>query len=230
MKTLGDRFIRARAARLILVAAVLAVPHGSSAADVPIQPGAQVSTSSGLCTLNFVFREGGDRYVGTAGHCVEAIGERVVATGAGAFGTVVFRRDSGPDDFALILIDDDKLPLVSPVVRGIGLPLGYVRSTETATGDLVSLTGYGLGFSLLPETRTRRGVLAGDTDHEFFAEIPGIFGDSGAPLIHEPTGAALGIASGVDVTLPPSTLVGTTVERAMVLARAAGFNVSLATS
>jgi hypothetical protein len=224
------RALPARAALFVVIAATATAPRGAGAADVPIQPGAQVSSSIGLCTLNFVFHDGTKKYVGTAGHCVERVGDRVTATGAGAFGTVVFRKDAGADDFALIQIDGDKLSLVSATVRGIGLPTGYTRSTQTAAGDLVQLSGYGIGFSLLPQTRTRTGVLAADNDRQYFAEIPALFGDSGGPLVHQATGHALGIVSGIGVTFPPSTLLGTTVERALALVQADGFNVSLLTS
>jgi len=224
------RALPARMACSVIVVAALASPHGAGAADVPIQPGAQVSSSVGLCTLNFVFRDGTKRYVGTAGHCVERVGDRVTATGAGAFGTVAFRTEAGTDDFALIEIDGDKLSLVSATVRGIGLPTGYTRSTETALGDVIQLSGYGIGFSLLAQTRTRTGLLAADNDRRFFAEIPAVFGDSGGPVVHQASGKALGVVSGIGVTIPPSTLLGTTVERVLVLVREAGFDVSLVTA
>ncbi|HEV2075557.1 MAG TPA: hypothetical protein VGR10_04915, partial [Thermoleophilaceae bacterium] len=36
-----------------------------------VRPGAVVETPVGFCTLNFLFRDGdGDRYIGTAGHCI----------------------------------------------------------------------------------------------------------------------------------------------------------------
>ena len=209
----------------LLVACVLAVPPAAPAAELPIQPGAQVSSSVGLCTLNFVFTDARERmFIGTAGHCVDTVGDRVASPAAGAFGTVVYRVMEDTDDFALIRVDRAKRQFVSAEVRAFGVPTGYTRARETSTGDLLQLHGFGMLLGDISLTRTRTGILAADDRREYFAELPAIFGDSGGPVVHVATGKALGVVSGIGVTIPPSTLLGTTVQRIMRLLDRAGFD------
>lgn len=204
---------------LVLAAIVLAFPIRAGAATT-IQPGTFVDTEGVGCTLSFVFTDGTRTYIATAGHCAERDGARASVAGIGQFGTVVYRRHSGSDDVALIRVDADKAGAVSPSVRDVGVPTGYTTAAETSIGDLIVLTGNGLIFGDTSVTRTRRGVLAADDQGEYLAEIAAIFGDSGGPVVHAATGKALGIVSGISIpTLPPSTLVGTTVQRALVLFR-----------
>lgn len=221
---------RARITSVLVVLLAATAPWGSStpavALDRPIQPGARMTVPAG-CTLNFVFADIAHRYIGTAGHCTHAVGERVSSPDVGPFGTVVFRRDSGSDDFALIRIDGQLADMVSPEVRSFQGPRGVISHVETAPGDLLGLHGHGMVFGTAPQTRSRIGVLASASDRRYLAELPAIFGDSGGPLLHLRTGKALGIVSGVAPTVPPSTVLGTTVERVLAITRAAGFGVEL---
>ncbi|TMK77017.1 MAG: hypothetical protein E6G46_12165 [Actinobacteria bacterium] len=82
---------------------------------------------------------------------------------------------------------------------------------------------------MLDQTRGRPGILADDTTTAYFAELPAIFGDSGGPVIEASTHKALGIASGIGVTVPPSTLLGPTVEGTLNTLAAHGFPVQLVT-
>ena len=213
---------------MLAAAAPLASVQDARSLDRPIQPGARMTVPAG-CTLNFVFTDGVEPYIGTAGHCTNAVGERVASPDIGAFGTVVFRRDRGPDDFALIRIDPGLDAMIDPATRSFDGPTGVVSHSETTTGDLVGLSGYGMGFRSAGQTRARTGVLTSQSAERFTAALPAVFGDSGGPVVHLASGAALGIVSGIGPTVPPSTLLGTTVERALWLANDAGFSVQLVT-
>jgi hypothetical protein len=215
---------RSALALSVALLAALAPLRAGAAADLPIQPGAEVSSAAGFCTLNFVFAGAhGRRYIGTAGHCVDGVGDRVSTADTGEFGTVVYRILDDDDDFSLIRIDANKRGKVNPEVRAFGLPVGYARASEAQAGDLLQLTGYGLGFSINAATRTRPGILMSQDSHQYFAELPAIFGDSGGPVVNVSTGQALGVVSGIAPTIPPSTLYGSTVERVLKLLHSSGF-------
>lgn len=220
--------------------------RSSSTEEFAIQPGAPAMPGHpglgpyGVCTLNFVFVDASDTYVGTAGRCTYEVGERVSAPDIGEFGTVVYRVFSEPDDptsflpwfshpddFALIRIDPTMLVHVSPVVRGVGLaPAGFTLSNETAPGDAVLVYGQGIVLSSAEETRLRPAVLMLQQEWQYEIEVALTVGDSGAPIIHQETGKALGVISALGV---PTTL-GPTMERILVLLHEAGFQVSLAGS
>jgi hypothetical protein len=108
-------------------------------------------------------------------------------------------------------------------------PTGSTISTQTNTGDVLLLSGYGVVFSTLAQTRGP-GILAADTPTADFAELPSIFGDSGGPVIEASTGKALGIVSGIGLTVPPSTLLGPTVEGTLKTLGSHGFSVQLVTA
>jgi len=214
---------------LVAIATVL-TPGGARAADTFIQPGAEVNSSIGQCTLNYVFRNGGTLYIGTAGHCSKDVGDVMTDKNGARIGTVAFRIESGDDDFTLIAIDPARYGEVNPAVRNWGGPTGSTVSTLTNTGDVLLLSGYGLAFSTLAQTRGRPGVLADDTPTLYLAELPSIFGDSGGPVIEASTGKALGIVSGIGLTIPPSTLLGPTVEGTLHTLAAHGFSLQLVTA
>jgi hypothetical protein len=205
-------------------------PGGARAADSLIQPGAEVNSSVGQCTLNYVFQGGATRYIGTAGHCSKNVSDVMTDQNGLRIGTVAFRIQSGDDDFSLIKIDAARYGEVNPAVRNWGGPTGSTVSTQTNTGDVLLLSGYGLAFSTLAQTRGRPGILADDTPTAYLAELPAIFGDSGGPVIEASTGRALGIVSGIAVTIPPSTLLGPTIEGTLKTLAAHGFAVQLVTA
>lgn len=209
------------------------VPSVSPAlpAQKPIQPGAQVQIAGSLCTLNYVFARGSTRYVGTAGHCASNTGQRASTDGAGSFGTVVFRQDDDALDFALIQIDQNKLNLVEPSVRGFGGPTGITTSSDASIGDLLSFHGYGLLLGATAATRPRPGVLVGYGSTHYSMDAPAVNGDSGAPVLHTATGRALGIISVYGLSnIPPTTDLGPTVAHIRARLQAAGYNVSLVTA
>jgi hypothetical protein len=62
------------------------------------------------------------------------------------------------------------------------------------------------------------------------ADMPAVNGDSGAPLLHDKTGYALGIISRYGIRVPPSTDIGPLVDWALREVRRSGFpDVVLAT-
>ncbi len=213
--------------------------------DCPIQPGAFVSTPEGGCTMNYVFRDSqGKMYIGTAGHCFERVGQRAEAEpNPGSpvsildplfeFGTAVFVEFSEEEpsiDFALIEIDPEDVGKVNPAMRRWGGPTGVTSAAETNTGDLLLQYGYGVGFDLTPATRPRPRVLMDDDSRHYTSQSASNFGDSGSPVLHRPTGKALGIDSRFNLfDVPPSTDAGPTVENIMRQLAGAGRGVTLVT-
>ena len=184
-----------------------------------IQPGALLGDeSSGFCTMGFLFRDGdtGRLLISTAAHCTDEVGEQFHAEDEEetfrmqpeAFGSVVFRTDGL--DFALIEIDEGREDDVSASVRVFGGPEGVAFVGDTAFGDQVMYYGYGFTFDLTPELRPRTGILTNHNEEEYQSNSAGMFGDSGAAVLHE-SGKALGLISrfnvledGVSVDLGPT--------------------------
>lgn len=191
--------------------------------DSPLRPGADMPG----CTFNFVFYDGVlDRlpdgtfedptaYIGTAAHCTDEVGEVVDLVGYGPIGTVVFDSDidiapNNNADFALIELFPHVIGDTNPTVLDWGGPVGFITPDELQIGDVFSIHGYGMGFGELEQTQARKAVLAGWDADEYSSFGPIYFGDSGASLVHDRTGKALGIVSraGLDAPFPPSSLTG----------------------
>lgn len=183
-------------------------------ADAPLRPG---SSLGGYCTFNFVFYTPGTAkaapkaYIGTAGHCTDKVGEDAELPGVGVIGKVVYDSDlvkSGVD-FSLIEIDPSMVGKTNPEVLVHGGPTRSATVEDFAVGDQVDVHGYGMGVGEAEQTRPRSGVLVSWTEQEYQADMPAVNGDSGAPLIHNETGAALGIISRYGLgPVPPSTDLG----------------------
>ena len=220
---------------LALLAAGALHPPAATAATDPIQPGDYIVTGGAACTLNFVYDGTGSRagkvYLGTAAHCVGRIGDDVRLETGEVFGDVAFigDEDSAADDYAFIEVRTAHLSRVSPAVKGnLTYPKGVTAPNETQIGDLVQVSGYGLGFDMVNVTRERRVAVMGNDGaslHEVSGPID--FGDSGGPLVHVKTGKALGIVSRLCVGL--CTEVGPTVQGVLTRAAAAGFTVTMRT-
>ncbi|MFN2587538.1 MAG: hypothetical protein ABR613_05420 [Actinomycetota bacterium] len=205
-------------------------------ADAPLRPG---SSLGGYCTFNFVFYTPGTAtrapkgYIGTAGHCTEKLGEEVELTGVGVVGTVVYDSDlvkpPSDVDFSLIRIAPKLIGKTNPEVLVHGGPTRAATVEDFAVGDQVDVYGYGVGVGLTPQTRPRSGVLFSWTEQEYQADMPAVNGDSGAPLIHHETGAALGIISRYGFTVPPSTDLGPLMTWILEELKKSGFDVRLAT-
>ena len=205
------RFVVALVACTALVASPLSAAHGKPApkqpawggSDSPLRPGA----SLGGCTFNFVFYKPGTDssrpkgYIGTAGHCTDALTEKVSQPELGDIGEVVYdsdllKRDDGFFvDFSLIEIYPKFISKTNPEVLHWGGPTRPSNDEDLQQGDRIDVYGYGIGFGSAEQTRPRYGVLFSWTDNEYKADMPAVYGDSGAPLVHHETGAAFVIIS-----------------------------------
>lgn len=218
-----------------------AVEPGCDADWCPIQPGALLGDqSSGFCTMGFLFRDedSGRLLMSTAAHCTEGVGERMHAEEEEetfrmeeeAFGTVVFRTGDEEDlglDFAMIEIDLGREGDVSAEVRHFTGPIGVAEVGETALGDMVMYYGYGLLFDFTPELRPRRGLLMNHDEREYQSNSAGMFGDSGAAVLHE-SGQALGLISRFNVLEDGvSTDLGPTVQGMIALLESEDRDVTL---
>jgi len=164
-----------------------------------LQPGA-LHDGFATCTLNFVYDGLGGNlgkvYLGTAAHCVEKVGGVVVDAEGEPFGTVAILGDPEveEDDYAFIEIDPGHVSRVDPSVKGHpGIPTGVTTPDETSAGDVIQMSGYGMGFGASQTSQERRqGVLMSDTPERYDVYGPNSFGDSGGPFVHVETGHALG--------------------------------------
>lgn len=222
------------ASRTVAIAALLlALPMLSAASEVApasnqfLQPGTEVETTEGYCTLNYVWVGGGSTYIGTAGHCVDGTGDRVSTSGHGAWGTVVLDLDNSAD-FALIRVDAAKVSAVRAAVQHWGGPTGVATAGETAAGDLLAIHGYGELFWLTEPTQSKQGVLLGDNAQSYTADTWAVPGDSGAPVLMKGSRKALGIIS--EFNLPISTDYGPSLDHIQAQMRANGWNLQLQTA
>lgn len=157
-----------------------------------IRPGALMTSPSG-CTFNFVFRDSASAlYIGTAGHCTSSVGQRVSAEGVGGFGTVVYRRFSGVNDFTLIKIDADKHSRVNPTLCAWGGPIGAADPGSSLPKDVFLEYGWGFVTLFAPHTRARAHVEAQAYPAHITWTGVGSGGDSGAPVVNQ-AGYAVGI-------------------------------------
>ena len=231
------RFAAALAASLAGVSVLVSVQApGAGAADEPVQPGVEISTSVGGCTLNFIYdgtgAQAGKVFGGTAAHCVSGLGEDVQLGSTGeTFGDVALigDEDSTVADYAFIEIRSEFLSRVRAAMKGHPTyPTGVATASETTIGDTVQLSGYGVGFGLTGPTQERRvGVISYDDAEEHEVIAPLIFGDSGGPLVHVATGKAYGIVSRLCIGVCEEE--GPTVEGLLAKAAARGFTVTLRT-
>lgn len=190
---------------------LIPVPKATAATPVGIgtcpgvRPGAQLQSEIGVCTLNFLFRApDGQRYIGTAGHCIlatnpvsENVGERVWPRGNGPvardsegkrIGEFAYAVLQDPKDFALIRID----PTVdaSPGMCHFGGPTGLYDGN---TSDPVVLEYYGNGVAIGSLVPGRSAVALGisHADHVYAAGLA-LPGDSGSGVISS-DGRAVGV-------------------------------------
>lgn len=144
------------------------------------------------------------------------------------FGTVVFyvgEGTTGGDEFALIRVDESEVHRVSSVVLGVNFsPTGVKTTDKTAPGDVLYMTGQGVGFRQ-SQTQHRVGVLHFDNERKFEAAIPSSLGDGGAPVLDDAYNAYGVMSSSLSANGP----YGITVERILHLLEHAGFEVKLVT-
>lgn len=221
-----------RAILATLAAGAVLVPLQPASAAITIQPGMYMVAGNLACTTNFVFDGTGSYgnrvYVGTAAHCVTHVGQDV-SDGSTTWGDVALIGNAGSfqHDWAFIEVRGGFASGVTAAVKGYPTyPTGVATPADTAMGDQVQISGYGLPFSFTNVTREERlGVLNAHstTYHSLFGPI--IHGDSGGPLVHVKTGKALGIVSRLCAGDGICTEIGPSVE-GMVTA-AAGQNLTV---
>ncbi len=197
MANISHHFTAMFVAGLLLLGAASAP---GEAATNWIQPGAQ---HDGSCTLNFVFdgvgANTGRVFIGTAAHCVTSVGQSVSATGYPNFGAIAWlgNADRTAWDFALIEVHPQFHSFVNPAVKGHpSFPTGATVPTDTWFGDIVQISGYGLGYGwTTPTQENRQASFQFDDANVYSLTGPIHWGDSGGPLVHRDTGKALGTVS-----------------------------------
>lgn len=220
-------------ALLFAALAALTLPVTASA-QVKLQPGGELSTTLGGCTANFVYDGVGARagkvYLGTAAHCLEDVGDPVEDGSGTEFGDVAFIHDEAEasTDYAFIEVRTSELGRVDPSLKGYPTyPTGFTVPEDTTIGDLLQISGFGVGFGETGTTQEKRqGVLQSDNAETYAMSGPSVNGDSGGPLVHIKTGKALGVISRYGFETA-STDYGPTMQGVLDKAAKAGFAVTL---
>ena len=178
---LWTRTIRARGAP------VAAPGNAPLPGEVGIRPGSWMIAPAG-CTMNFVFRKSdGTLAIGTAGHCVDRVGQHVVlltvAPGGGNpvlvdVGTVKVLHDNGiGDDFALVSIRPALYSWVFPTIAVVGGPCG-----EFYGSGAQSVFHYGHGLAIGTGGTPRAGAALTWRADAFGWAGASVFGDSGSAV------------------------------------------------
>jgi hypothetical protein len=174
------------------------------------------------CTANFIFASGSTRYVGTARHCVDSVGQEVTmqvdTTTIATVGTVshMTSGDGEPgNDWALVRIDPAVAAKwgISPAVPVVGGPNGIYTSCA-----VTPVVHYGHGYGVAVAQGKLEGGLATNWNSTGFGWTGfGAPGDSGSPVLTT-GGQAAGDFTHLIVdpgTYPGSTLAGTRITRAL---------------
>ena len=176
-----------------------------------VRPGGVLTSDIGQCTLNFLFKTPeGERYIGTAGHCIlgegpvaDSAGEKMWPKGQGPaakdpdgkrFGEFAYAVLQDPKDFALIRLDPGVE--ASPEMCNYGGPTGI---NDDLSGDPTVLQYFGNGIGIGTALPARSAVALGlpNADHVYAAGIA-LPGDSGSAVISE-DGRAVGVLVTVGV-------------------------------
>jgi len=210
---------------LIAAGTPVAAPNDAPLpSEVGIRPGAWMIDPAG-CTMNFVFFKNRALGIGTAGHCVDKVGQHVVLltvapdTGNPVLvdiGEVVARRDNGiGDDFALVAIRPELHDWVNPTAAMIGGPCGEYLGPGPET-----VSHYGHGLVIGTGGTPRVGVALTWKRDAFGWDSPSILGDSGSPVRVTDLKAAGNLTHlVVDTRWVPSFVAGTRIARMVSIAR-----------
>lgn len=193
-----------------------AIP-ASSVAFLGIRPGQFIIVGGGtLCSSNFVFRNGANYAIGTAGHCGE-VGDQVtmIALGNVLFNIGTITKSTGDagigNDFALISIKPQFNSKVSPSMAHWGGPIGQWTSGVPL---LVKHSGHGLGIGTGGTPRLGVGLTWAPSGLWRFAGAINK-GDSGSGATSQ--NRAVGNITHIVLTIPP-TNAGTSITRMIQIA------------
>jgi hypothetical protein len=221
-----------------LIPVPAASPVGVAEGCSGVRPGAVVESDNGQCTFNFLFNgSDGNRYMGTAGHCVLGesafggdVGERTWSPGSGPaardaegnrIGEFAYAILQDPKDFALIRLDPGVS--ASPQMCHFGGPTG-VNSDRTSSLVVLNHFGQGIGVGTAVPARSATALGMPDPDH-VYAQGAVVPGDSGSG-IQSSDGRAVGVivttglhadsigTSGVDAGTTGVTRLAPQVQRA----------------
>ena len=190
--------------RCSLIEVPSATSVGTGACD-GVRPGALVESEKGFCSFNFLFNGAdGNRYIGTAGHCILGddafggdAGERSWAAGSGPvakdgdgnrIGEFAYAVLQDPKDFALIRLDAGVA--ASPQMCHFGGPTG-TNSDHSAATTVLEHFGNGVGVGDVLPARSAVALGMPDPDH-VYAEGAVVPGDSGSGIISG-DGRAVGV-------------------------------------
>jgi len=175
------------------------------------------------CTANFIFTDGSSRYVGTARHCVERIGQAVTmqvdTTTIADVGTVSHMTSGEGEpgnDWALVRIDPAVAAEwgVNPAMPVIGGPQGIY----TGCGP-TPVFHYGHGYGVaVGQGKVEGGLATNVFDDGYGWTGAGAPGDSGSGVLTAPGGPAIGNFTHLIVDLgayPGSDLAGMRITKAM---------------
>src|SRR5687767_6797225 len=182
------------------------------------------------CTANFIFTDGSSRYVGTARHCVDRVGQTVTmqvdTTTIADVGTVshlAWGEGDPGNDWALVRID----PAVAAEwgVNAAMPVIGGPQGIYTGCGP-TPVFHYGHGYGVaVGQGKVEAGLATNVFDDGYGWTGAGAPGDSGSGVLTAPGGPAIGNFTHLIVDLgayPGSDLAGMRITEAMQR-----FNVSL---
>jgi len=181
---------------------VAAPPVGVGPFCGGVRPGSAVFSSAGQCSFNFMWKDpSGNRYMGTAGHCIVDEGEeRTWSFGSGPvaedaagvrLGEFVYGVLRDPKDFALIRLDP--AVVATPQMCHFGGPTGQNDDLTQGAGGTVVLHHYGQGLGVGRTVPGRTAVATYMSSPDYvYADGLVVFGDSGSGVISS-DGRAVGV-------------------------------------
>ncbi|MGH8969547.1 MAG: hypothetical protein ACRDV1_06320, partial [Actinomycetes bacterium] len=200
----SDDLLAAAAKRPTPAPKAAVAPDAPLSGYVGIRPGSQMIAPYG-CTMNFVFVRNGTYAIGTAGHCVDKVGQPVtlltIAPGDPVnpdnlalveIGTVISRTENGVGaDFALVSIKPALQSWVFPTIPAVGGPCGAYtgngvvttavpvqRHADADAGETIFHYGHGLGIGSGGTPRTGHALYWEAA--AFWWQGTVVFGDSGS--------------------------------------------------